>query len=44
LRSADQNTAVAAKLLKAATDSDKNLVNTLLPATTSAPGGVDIRA
>ncbi len=40
LQSANDNTAVAAKLLKIAINSDKNLINTLLP----TQGGVDIKA
>ena len=43
LRSADQNTEVAVSLLKKATDADKNLVNTLLPA--DGPNGrLDVKA
>ena len=44
VNSAEQDTAVAAKLLKIATDADKNLVNTLLPTTGAANGGINIRA
>ena len=40
LQAASDNTQAAAKLLKIAITSDKNLVNTLLP----VPGGVDIKA
>ncbi len=42
LRAADQNVEVAAKLLKKVNDSDKLLVNTLLPLPNGA--GIDIRA
>ncbi len=42
LRAADDNTGVAASLLKKALNADKDVVNTLLPA---APhGGLEIRA
>jgi len=44
LRSADDNTAVAATLLNKVAAADKDLVNTLLPVSPPAPGGVDIRA
>lgn len=44
LNTADQNPEVAVKLLKTATQSDKNLVSALLPVNTAAPGHVDIRA
>ena len=44
LASADQNTAVAATLIKKTTQADKDLVNTLLPAGGSSSGGLDIRA
>lgn len=44
LRSAEQNPEVAATLLKKATQSDKDLVNTLLPVGNSPKGSVDIRA
>lgn len=40
LQAASDNTQAAARLLKIAITSDKNLVNTLLP----VPGGVDIKA
>ena len=43
LRAADDNTAVVATLLKKVADSDKNLVNTLLPASGEA-GGLNIAA
>lgn len=43
LRAADQNTEVAVNLLKKANDSDKNLVNTLLPVNTPN-GRLDVRA
>ena len=43
VNAADQSPAVAAKLLKKATDADKDLVNTLLPVP-PPPGSVDIRA
>ena len=43
-RGAEQDTAVAATLLKKATQADKDLVATLLPTPASANGGVDIRA
>jgi len=42
LRAADQNVEVAAKLLKKVNDSDKLLVNTLLPLPNS--GGLDVHA
>lgn len=44
LRSAEQNTGVAAKLLKKAVDADKDLVNTLLPLPGPNGGTLDIRA
>ena len=44
LRAADQNTEVAAALLKKATDADKNLANTLLPANGGTAGRVNIGA
>ena len=44
LRGAEQDTAVAATLLKKATQGDKDLVATLLPLPAPAAGSVDIRA
>jgi hypothetical protein len=44
LRTAGENTAVAAALLNKVEAADKNLVNTLLPVSTPTPGGVDIKA
>jgi hypothetical protein len=44
LNAAEQNTAVAATLIKKAAQADKDLVNTLLPLNTASQGGVDIRA
>ncbi len=44
IRGAEQDTAVAATLLKKATQSDKDLVAKLLPLPVPANGGVDIRA
>lgn len=44
LRGAEQDTAVAATLLKKATQADKDLVTTLLPTPAPANGSVDVRA
>lgn len=44
LRDADQNQEVAAKLLKKAMESDRNLVDTLLPTVSSVGSRLDIRA
>ncbi|HZO86734.1 MAG TPA: hypothetical protein VFB38_00240 [Chthonomonadaceae bacterium] len=44
LRAADQNPEVAAKLLKKAMESDRNLVDTLLPTVSSVGSRLDIRA
>ncbi|HLJ56270.1 MAG TPA: hypothetical protein VKT77_14610 [Chthonomonadaceae bacterium] len=44
VQAAEQNTAVAATLLKKTTDADKDLVNTLLPPGGAIGGRLDIRA
>jgi hypothetical protein len=44
VNAAAQNLAVAAPLLKKAMDSDKNLIDTLLPTNGSNGGQLDIRA
>lgn len=44
LRAADTNIGVATSLLKKAIDSDKNLVQTLLPTPAPTNGALDIRA
>jgi hypothetical protein len=44
LRSAEQNPEVTISLLKKVNDADKNLVNTLLPASGVQNGRLDIQA
>ncbi|HZP83792.1 MAG TPA: hypothetical protein VFB21_19275 [Chthonomonadaceae bacterium] len=44
LRSAEQNTGVAARLLKKAVDADKDLVSTLLPLNGPDGGTLNLRA